>query len=459
MISTPSPCPDRLEDIAELVMGILPASQGNELQKHLDTCPACSRFAQTLRNEENKLRDIFDRAALTVKSQTLPAKRSTVWTRAGRLALAAGLLLGMVTLLFSVLPENKTSPAAFAQVLDYIRTAQAVSYKMTIQMVRQPAMEEEIIRLEPGRSRTCSGTGITQNIRIDDFIVDKSLSLFPNIKRAYLTEYVGREKSAGFEGMFESLKKMQEDSGKALGLETLENQTVQVYRSVDAHQEATFWVDVQTCQPVKIQIKTQPLNVGNFKTVASTWTFTDIVWNPPIDERLFSLVPPEGYTCEQTQVDLSPPQETHLVEALRIWTDQTGGAFPDRLDRSAMPDFGMKIKEGPTAVINLDSNSSLGVGQCSTESNLPESEVKAALEARHKITKGLLFVDIQIGSHAGWRYAGAGVRWGDAGRIVCWWKPRNADMYRAIYGDLAIRDVYADQLPVLPADPTGQPTP
>jgi hypothetical protein len=53
------------------------------------------------------------------------------------------------------------------------------------------------------------------------------------------------------------------------------------------------------------------------------------------------------------------------------------------------------------------------------------------------------------------RYLGKGVTLGDKDRIVCWYRLKNAKdpkTYRVVYGDLSIKDVAAEDLP-LPVDP------
>ena len=53
------------------------------------------------------------------------------------------------------------------------------------------------------------------------------------------------------------------------------------------------------------------------------------------------------------------------------------------------------------------------------------------------------------------RYLGKGIRLGDKDRIVCWYKlkdAKNPNIYRVIYGDLSVKDVAAEALP-LPVGP------
>ena len=46
------------------------------------------------------------------------------------------------------------------------------------------------------------------------------------------------------------------------------------------------------------------------------------------------------------------------------------------------------------------------------------------------------------------RYVGVGVKLGAADRIVCWYKLKTTDKYRAVFGDLTVRDVAPKELPL-----------
>ena len=45
-------------------------------------------------------------------------------------------------------------------------------------------------------------------------------------------------------------------------------------------------------------------------------------------------------------------------------------------------------------------------------------------------------------------YLGKGVQLGAADRIVCWYKLKSTGKYRAVYGDLQVKDVKAEDLPL-----------
>jgi hypothetical protein len=60
-------------------------------------------------------------------------------------------------------------------------------------------------------------------------------------------------------------------------------------------------------------------------------------FNVDLDESLFSVEPPAGYTVQMTaNIDVSPPAEKDLIAAFREYGKLTGGAFPDSLDMQAM---------------------------------------------------------------------------------------------------------------------------
>ncbi len=46
-----------------------------------------------------------------------------------------------------------------------------------------------------------------------------------------------------------------------------------------------------------------------------------------------------------------------------------------------------------------------------------------------------------------YRYTGGGVKLGDAEKAVFWYKPKDSQNYRIIYGDLSVKDISQENLP------------
>jgi hypothetical protein len=47
-----------------------------------------------------------------------------------------------------------------------------------------------------------------------------------------------------------------------------------------------------------------------------------------------------------------------------------------------------------------------------------------------------------------WRYIGKGVKLGEGEKIVCWYKPKGSQSFRVVYGDLSVKDLAANDLPL-----------
>ena len=61
--------------------------------------------------------------------------------------------------------------------------------------------------------------------------------------------------------------------------------------------------------------------------------------------------------------------------------------------------------------------------------------------------KGMLFHQMLDNGGCDWKYAGAGVKLGDASKPVFWYQPQGSATYRVIYGDLSVKDVAPEDLP------------
>jgi hypothetical protein len=48
----------------------------------------------------------------------------------------------------------------------------------------------------------------------------------------------------------------------------------------------------------------------------------------------------------------------------------------------------------------------------------------------------------------GFRWLGKGVKLGAADRIICWYKLQSAGQLRAVYGDLKLKDIKPEKLPL-----------
>jgi len=160
----------------------------------------------------------------------------------------------------------------------------------------------------------------------------------------------------------------------------------------------------------------------------------DIVFDAELDDSLFRLDPPEGYTIETH----ARPQvtEKEMIDWLGVLADFNDQTFPDQ--PTVFSDRINKAWEKPE------------------KERTPAEQRFLDLE-QHYITAGLNsmptghFIQDSTAENS-FRYLGKGVKLGDKERIVCWYKLNGAQTYRVVYGDLSVRDVPPEALP-LPVDP------
>jgi len=136
---------------------------------------------------------------------------------------------------------------------------------------------------------------------------------------------------------------------------------------------------------------------------------------------LFRLEPPEGYVLRKTETQSLSPEDA-VAHLLRTYAESSGGVFPPRLDDWAAYD---KV---------VSRNRSKRVSD--VDVRLIQAVVRVAM-----------FVQKRKQDYG---YQAKGVKLGDAGSIIFWYRPTGAAMYRVVYGDLRVGSVTADRLPAEP---------
>ncbi|MCE5185652.1 MAG: hypothetical protein LLF76_05955 [Planctomycetaceae bacterium] len=203
-----------------------------------------------------------------------------------------------------------------------------------------------------------------------------------------------------------------------LGVKELDGRKVVGYAAGSEHVKIEIWADVKTSLPVKITLGIGP----------QTTTLKNFEFDVPVDDALVSMDLPAGYTLEEAQMDLSDATEQDFIAGLKVWTELfTDGYFPESI---TVDDYMKKVPllEGAVTKLNLSPEESKQLGV--------------------SFMKGMMFLTLfEAKGHKDWHYAGNGVKVGDASKAIFWYKPKDAQDYRVIYGDLRVEDVPADQLP------------
>src|SRR5262249_807457 len=154
------------------------------------------------------------------------------------------------------------------------------------------------------------------------------------------------------------------------------------------------------------------------------------------DKSLFSLDPPPGYEVEM--IAKPTVTEEEMISFLGIAARVNGGVFPDSPFEWFDPTKVQAIEEKARADRTAIEQETLGL--------VNDLRMKFALRQIHLVPLRV-FVDDHVAPDS-FHYVGSDVRVGSADQIVCWYKFRNATKYRAVFGDLSVKDVAKAELPL-----------
>jgi len=215
------------------------------------------------------------------------------------------------------------------------------------------------------------------------------------------------------------ITKLQEIPGfeiEELGEQDIDGQKLLGFHAAGPKLDVTIWADYSNALPVRIE-----QFEGQLKVICK-----DLQFDTPMDEKLFSMDVPEGYSLKETELDLMGATEEDFIEGLRIRAQVFGdGIFPDGV---AVEDY---LNEAPA------------FGTKMAELELSEQELN---EIGMKLAHHLLFIRFFKGEGQ-WHYAGNGVKLGDVDTAIFWYCPEGSANYRVIYGDLTVKDVAPEDLP------------
>lgn len=470
-------CPQCQDLLAGYVEGLLDGTVTSQVEAHLANCPGC-------RLELDETRPLFDRlmadgraaSAISldtqimdriVHEQALQLRRIPMKRMIRRIAIAAAALI-VVGVGIAYLTTTRDGSSAYAEEVAAARRqleeAETITWKMIgYQRVtsrdgkRQwlDVTNYEFAHKRPGLQRkTTIKDGQVVSISIEDRIHGKELLMLPKRKEAHLyyyprptSEFIQKHIRPGpFNSILEMLGTAETEW---LRTKKINGRQANGFRITEGKFSADLWIDADTkdlvsmrapsvvdYDPEKDPARNNPPEEEASLWEGSTYIKYDIVFDSPLDDSLFSFDAPEGYSLEEHRIRAWPkPTEESLIEWLRVYTEYHGGVFPGRV-----LEWGLSLEE-----VNI----------------LLKTEEEDRSPAAQRLW--LRFQQIDPGppkpvygfaKQAGdsWMYLGKGVKLGDETAIVCWYKPKDSKTYRVVYGDLSVRDVTAEDLP-LKAEP------
>jgi len=203
---------------------------------------------------------------------------------------------------------------------------------------------------------------------------------------------------------------------KDLGRKQLDGKEVVGFFASRPGAGITAWADVDTGLPVRVEHNEGQVHL----------TIKNIEFDLPIEEDLFSMEVPPGYTVQKPMKLNLQPSEENFIKGLRVIAENLNyGLFPDDV---SMDYFYKWMNSGSLA------------------KTPPPSSTEEAIALASDITNGSAFI-LFFPGEGEWTYRGKGVRLGETETPIFWYRPKGSETYRVIYGDLHVEDVYPEDLP------------
>jgi outer membrane lipoprotein-sorting protein len=225
-----------------------------------------------------------------------------------------------------------TTPA-FADFIEPILKAKTVKFKATTEMKGPPPVTTtgEVMVLDATRSRfEMEMPDNSKVVVIQDLSQGKQLTLVAGSKTATIFTFASRDRTradgdilAGLRSLLLDARQKPDVKREPLGEKEIDGRRVVGFQVTIEGFPTSLWGDPKTGLPVRLEM-TAGMD-GSVKGTAS-----DFVFNADMDESLFSVEPPAGYTVQYEKIGASPGEED-LIAMFREYGRLTG-TMPDSLD-------------------------------------------------------------------------------------------------------------------------------
>jgi len=248
-----------------------------------------------------------------MRSWTLNIRERIMATRLfnRKIAAAAVLVVGIVGLLLWLIVGNGGARVAFADIVRPLLTAETGRFKMTIDVVSsgldwiqcegEPVQTIEVMFAGPGRTRWNVPTG---EVLVANMEEGKVMILIPAKKQAAVMQ-VGPpgviQRHNRFNKLLELRRLIQyalereDESVEFLGEQKINGVTAIGYH-IKGHGNITIWANAKTKLPIQIE-----QSMG-----AETAIVNDITYDIELEDSLFSVEPPKGYSVANPEEDKQP---------------------------------------------------------------------------------------------------------------------------------------------------------
>ncbi len=317
----------------------------------------------------------------------------------------------IVVLIIGISRLGDSSGVAWAEVSQHILNAKTAVLDIIIgdEEAGGPVIHDQI----KGSRIRRTISNMEDEVCIIDLEAWRILSLTVSKKKAAYIDLKGLPSMPNYmdtlRNLISELQEKPDFEVEELGKQEIDGQEAVGFLARHPKVELTIWADPETALPVRIE-----QTGGQMKVICK-----NVKFDVPMDESLFSMEVPEGYTLQEAELDLLGSTEEDFIEGLRILAELFEGQFPDGV---AVEDY---LRQAPIIAGKLKE---LGLSG--------DEEIEWGM----KLSRHLLFIRFFKGQGQ-WHYAGGGVKLGDAETAIFWYQPQGSETWRVIYGDLRVEDV------------------
>jgi outer membrane lipoprotein-sorting protein len=379
---------------------------------------AVSRQADGQEASDQILAGTLAKMRQTADAGTTSTKTFLLWittmTFTQKIAAAFMLTVGGLILWFVFSLFGGFAGVTYAEVAQQIRSLRTVSWTETISGPTTPLVTMKVMCMEPGRLRMEYLGG---NAMIMDKDQGKSLVLNTAAKTAQIMQFQTGGQPMPMQEMEDYFLKLADQQGQPIADRQIGGITAKGFKADMFGFPVSLWVDPKTKLPLVVE--TTVTMLGRQMNVV----MKDFVFDAPMEESLFSVEPPAGYKVSGTQpMILVMDVEQNVKTLLGYYSAHSDGKFPasltDLSDVSKMVAGGMKD------------------GRIDDDSQKVLSAAGALMGTLFSMKQGIDY-----------DYTPQGVKFGDADKRILWYRKRDTQTYRAMYGDLHAADINLLDLP------------
>lgn len=346
--------------------------------------------------------------------------RITMQSKVTKLTIAATIVIAAFILFHSTMLVNPT----FADVIKPLFTARTIAFDMIPGQEGQTPVIHDIVKGQFIRRTMSNLPNVTMIIDIEG---EKMLNLYSDDGLKGIAEFIAikgplKEGTKSFLAFIrDTITRVQANpdfEAQTLPKKEFDGKMLIGFLSKGPNEHIVIWADPKTAMPVRIEMK-----LGQQEMLIKNLEF-----NIPVEDSLVSMEVPAGFMAKPTQMDLTNPTEQDFVNILGIWANKLlDGQFPDAINTQEFMNMIAPLMEKLK------------------QQGVSEQEGQKIGES---YAKGTMFLQLFELQHRGpWHYAGKGVKFGDASKAIFWYRPKDSQTYRVIYGDLSVKDVAEENLP------------